>query len=91
VGVDRIAYWNKFGRPKMTPLQGYQADTWWIEQARETVVATAKQQAAAEAAAEQAKAPPDQPTGRHLWLYPAGVVGVCLLVYVLWRRRRTRE
>ena len=26
---DRLAYWNRFARPAMTPLYGYQLDTWW--------------------------------------------------------------
>ncbi len=31
VGEDRIAYWDKFGRPEVTPLRGTQLDTWWID------------------------------------------------------------
>ncbi len=26
---DRVAYWNKFKKPKITPLYGYQFDAWW--------------------------------------------------------------
>jgi microcin C transport system substrate-binding protein len=29
---DRIASWNKFERPEITPPQGVQLDTWWIVQ-----------------------------------------------------------
>ena len=28
---DRIAYWDKFGRPAVTPLYSYQLDTWWVD------------------------------------------------------------
>ncbi len=31
---DRVAYWNKFGRPAVTPLYGYQLDTWWLDEAK---------------------------------------------------------
>ena len=27
--ADRVAYWDKFGWPKLTPDAGYQLDTWW--------------------------------------------------------------
>ena len=32
---DRVAYWDKFGRPKITPLQGNQFTTWWVDKERE--------------------------------------------------------
>jgi microcin C transport system substrate-binding protein len=28
---DRILYWDKFGRPEITPLQGPSVDYWWID------------------------------------------------------------
>lgn len=31
VPFDRVLYWNKFGRPSMTPAQGVQFDTWWVD------------------------------------------------------------
>lgn len=31
IKYDRIAYWNKFGRPKQTPVQGNQFTAWWID------------------------------------------------------------
>lgn len=30
LGADRIAYWDIFGRPKITPQDGAQFDAWWI-------------------------------------------------------------
>lgn len=29
LGVDRLAYWNKFGQPDVIPSQGVQFFTWW--------------------------------------------------------------
>ena len=28
---DRIAYWDKFGRPKVTPTRGNQLFAWWVD------------------------------------------------------------
>lgn len=28
---DRIAYWNKFGHPDVTPMQGNQFTAWWVD------------------------------------------------------------
>lgn len=35
---DRIAYWNKFGRPKVTPIQGNQFMAWWVEANKENLL-----------------------------------------------------
>ncbi len=32
---DRIAFWDKFGYPAVTPMQGVQLDAWWIDPAKE--------------------------------------------------------
>ena len=31
---DRIAYWDKFGRPNITPTQGNQFTAWWVDEKR---------------------------------------------------------
>ena len=31
---DRIAYWDKFGRPGITPIQGNQFSAWWVDAKR---------------------------------------------------------
>ncbi len=31
IPYDRIAYWDKFGRPSVVPEMGVQFDTWWID------------------------------------------------------------
>ncbi|HYD48459.1 MAG TPA: extracellular solute-binding protein, partial [Terriglobales bacterium] len=30
IPFDRIAFWDKFGQPEITPVQGFQFDTWWL-------------------------------------------------------------
>jgi len=32
---DRIAYWDKFGRPKVKPLRGNQFSAWWVDAEKE--------------------------------------------------------
>jgi microcin C transport system substrate-binding protein len=34
IADDRVAYWDKFGRPDVVPDQGVQIDTWWIDPAK---------------------------------------------------------
>ena len=34
IPYDRVASWDKFGRPAVTPAQGVQIDTWWIDPAK---------------------------------------------------------
>ncbi len=31
---DRLAYWDRFGKPKTVPLYGYQLDAWWEDAAK---------------------------------------------------------
>ena len=38
IKYDRVAYWNKFGRPKITPLQGNQFLAWWVDAKKEDVL-----------------------------------------------------
>ncbi|MBL6929400.1 MAG: ABC transporter substrate-binding protein [Rhodospirillales bacterium] len=42
LGADRIAYWDVFGRPKITPQDGAQFDAWWIVPEKETSVQSGK-------------------------------------------------
>ncbi len=30
----RVAYWNKFSRPRIAPKYGFGFDTWWVDQAK---------------------------------------------------------
>ena len=38
----RVAYWSKFARPPITPKYGLGFDTWWIDTAKEDVLARRK-------------------------------------------------
>ncbi|MGE5547745.1 MAG: extracellular solute-binding protein [Solirubrobacterales bacterium] len=33
IGWDRVAFWDKFGRPSVTPMRGYQLFAWWSKTA----------------------------------------------------------
>ncbi len=35
---DRIAYWNKFNRPEIIPIQGNQFLAWWIDPVKESAL-----------------------------------------------------
>ncbi len=35
---DRIAYWNKFGRPAITPTEGNQFLSWWVDPKKEELL-----------------------------------------------------
>ncbi|MCC7049471.1 MAG: ABC transporter substrate-binding protein, partial [Alphaproteobacteria bacterium] len=42
IAVDRVAYWDKFGRPAVTPKQGVQFDAWWIDAEKAATLAQRK-------------------------------------------------
>ncbi|MDE0030913.1 MAG: extracellular solute-binding protein [Deltaproteobacteria bacterium] len=35
IPYDRLVYWDRFGRPEVTPTQGVQFDAWWIDPRKE--------------------------------------------------------
>jgi len=41
-GYDRIAFWDKFGRPSVTPKSGNQILAWWYDEAKAKALAEAK-------------------------------------------------
>jgi microcin C transport system substrate-binding protein len=34
IATDRIAFWNRFGRPSVVPKNGVQIDAWWFDPAK---------------------------------------------------------
>ena len=34
ISYDRTVYWDKFGYPPITPTQGNQLMTWWVDPVR---------------------------------------------------------
>jgi microcin C transport system substrate-binding protein len=100
---DRLVFWNKFGRPEVTPLMGYQIDAWWVDPAREArlnarqkeVVAAAATEKAAtggkEATADAAKSGTATRDGGGLpwgWILAGG--GAVLIILLIFRQRRRR-
>lgn len=39
IPYDRVASWNRFGRPAVTPSQGVQLDAWWIDPEKDRALA----------------------------------------------------
>jgi microcin C transport system substrate-binding protein len=42
IGAFRVAYWNKFKRPKLSPKYGIGFTTWWVDPAAEKALAAEK-------------------------------------------------
>lgn len=42
ISYARIAFWDKFGYPTVTPLQGVQLDAWWVDPAKDAALVTRK-------------------------------------------------
>ncbi len=42
IAYDRLVFWNKFGRPEVTPMQGSQFGTWWVDAAKAAAVEEVK-------------------------------------------------
>ncbi len=42
IGYDRIAYWDKFGQPKVTPTRGTNFMTWWVVPEKAETIANAR-------------------------------------------------
>ena len=38
----RVAYWDKFGRPEVTPAYGVGSDTWWIDPGKDAAIRDAR-------------------------------------------------
>jgi len=42
IPYDRIVYWNKFSRPKVTPMKGTSSSLWWFDEAKAAKFAAAR-------------------------------------------------
>ena len=38
IEYDRLVFWDKFGRPEVTPTQGTQISTWWVDADKEAAL-----------------------------------------------------
>ena len=57
IPYDRVASWDRFGRPAVTPSQGVQLDTWWIDPARQSALEARRPRAGAAAPPAASPAP----------------------------------
>lgn len=103
IPFDRIAYWDRFGRSPVVPLQGAQIFTWWVDPQKEPELARRKQRMAELQTPDlEAKAGASAPTGSGedrpgatrsgtgAWLALGGGVALALIVAgVIVRRRRS--
>ncbi len=91
---DRLAFWNKFGRPDIIPDQGYQLDAWWVDPALEKALESRKATVTAGDAGtgtrKSARKKAAPPTGLP-WGWIGGSVALAGLVIWFWRRRRKGE
>lgn len=87
---DRIAYWDKFGRPAVVPLHGYQFNTWWIDQAHEATMARNKAIALQQEQAARENNP-SAPQSHRLLYIVAALAGLILVLIVRRRRRNTGD
>jgi microcin C transport system substrate-binding protein len=101
--ADRVATWDKFGRPAITPTRGYQIEAWWIDPAKERALTsrisevsadnaqTGNGQTAAPTTDNKAKAAPEVSpnpwTDWRRWAM-AGII-MALAIY-RWQRRQLR-
>ena len=86
---DRLAFWNKFGRPDVIPNQGYQIDAWWIDTALEKALEERKDEIKADSATTGEGAGKNAPQKQGLpWGWIGGGAIVAGLLIVLWRRRK---
>ncbi len=99
----RVAYWNKFARPSITPKYALGFDTWWVNPTKELDLERRKQRTAQLPELNvEAQADPSGPSGSGdgqpavtrsgtgVWLALGGVVIVVLIgTGVIIRRRRS--
>ncbi len=84
----RVAYWNMFSRPKMTPKYALGFDFWWVDPQKEAVLQREKGAAVnADMKQEEQEDEPPGFTAGSLWLF---IVVIAIFAFLLqWRRRRT--
>lgn len=84
--ADRVAYWDRFGWPSVTPDRGYQLDSWWEEPAKARRV-----DSRLESILDDASAPGAEGQARPKWRTPAlWLIGFAAVAagFVFLRRRR---
>ncbi len=80
----RVAYWNMFSRPQVTPKYALGFDFWWVDPEKEAVLQR-KKGAAVAADMEQEEDEPPGFTAGSLWLF---LIAIAIVAFLLQRRRR---
>jgi microcin C transport system substrate-binding protein len=82
--ADRVAYWDRFAWPKVTPARGYQLDSWWVDPDK---AARIDQGLAAVAGETKRKLKANDPwwQSRSLWVF---AIVVSAVGFVVMRSRR---
>ena len=83
---DRLAFWDKFGRPKITPKMGYQLDSWWLDRDKEAALKARKTAVLEEAKIEKSPKDADKPKP-----WPWFIGGIFAIAFVWWLRSRKRR
>ena len=95
ISGDRLAFWDKFGRPNVTPIQGYQFDAWWVDPKKDASLERRKASFATEEQAAEEGAEGKPAAGKAIsragtswaWAAAAGIAAL-LALWALMRRRR---
>lgn len=84
---DRLAFWDKFGRPSVTPVQGYQFDAWWVDPEKERAILAGKAEVIQAAAEQDAPAAGEKTP----WAWIVGGGAAVVLAGLALRRRRRKD
>jgi len=82
--ADRVAFWDRFAWPAVTPARGYQLDCWWVVPAKAARIEAGLANVAEAAGAPKAAARPWWRSGG-VWAAAVAAAGVA---FVVVRRRR---
>jgi len=89
--THRLAYWNKFGHPDITPLRGVPSSAWWIDPVKAAALTQTSQESDSTARADsdtEANAQTDQDDTNLILII--AVAGVALLLWSSIRRRNRK-
>lgn len=82
----RIAYWDRFGRPDLSPKYalGF-IDTWWVDTKKDAALEKPRGASEADTTPQQTTQPKSSSS---LWIW---IIGGLLVILTLWRWRRQKK
>ncbi|MEJ1356427.1 MAG: extracellular solute-binding protein [Candidatus Sedimenticola sp. (ex Thyasira tokunagai)] len=86
IPADRILYWDKFSRPKVTIKSGVMPGRWWFDEAKAKRLTTVVSEGGALSAVEEESAPKPTTHWRRLLLLMLLVAGIWSMARYLRRR-----